>query len=130
MSASTEHDIDAAFASFAQQQVDAGVVLPDALFNSQANRIVALAARYALPMIYSLREFPSAGGLMSYGTGLTDAYRQAGIYTGRVLKGERPEDLPIVQATKVELIINLKTAKALGVTFPLSLLARADEVIE
>ena len=130
MSASTETDIDAAFASFAKQQVDAGVVLPDALFNSQANRIVALAARYALPMIYSLREFPSAGGLMSYGTGLADAYRQAGIYTGRILKGEKPEDLPIVQATKVELIINLKTAKALGITFPLSLLARADEVIE
>jgi len=130
VNASTEHDIDAAFASFVQQRVDAGVVVPDALFNSQPNHIVALAARYALPTIYSLREFPSAGGLMSYGTGLADAYRQAGIYTGRILKGEKPEDLPIVQATKVELIINLKTAKTLGLTFPITLLGRADEVIE
>jgi putative ABC transport system substrate-binding protein len=128
--ASTEHDLDAAFASFVRQRVDAGVVLPDALFNSRANQIVALAARYALPTIYSLREFPSVGGLMSYATGLADAYRQAGIYTGRILKGEKPEDLPIVQATKVELVINLKTAKALGITFPLPLLGRADEVIE
>src|SRR5262245_36279236 len=130
VNASTEHDIDAAFASYVQQRADAVVVVSDALFNSRPNHIVALAARYALPTIYSLREFPSAGGLMSYGTGLADAYRQAGIHTGRILKGEKPENLPIVQATKVELIINLKTAKTLGLTFPITLLDRAEEVIE
>ena len=130
MNASTEHDIDAAFASYVHQRVDAVVVVSDALFNSRPNHIVTLAARYALPTIYSLREFPSAGGLMSYGTGLADSYRQAGIHTGRILKGEKPENLPIVQATKVELIINLKTAQTLGIAFPLSLLGRADEVIE
>jgi putative tryptophan/tyrosine transport system substrate-binding protein len=130
VNASTEHDIDDAFASFVQQRVDAVVIVADALFNSRPDHIVPLAARYTLPTIYSLREFPSAGGLMSYGTGLADAYRQAGVHTGRILKGERPEDLPIVQATKVELIINLKTAKALGLTFPITLLGRADEVIE
>jgi len=130
VNANTEHDIDDAFASFVQERIDAAVVVADALFNSRSDHIVELAARYALPTIYSMREFPSAGGLMSYGTGLADAYRQSGVHTGRILKGEKPEDLPIVQATKVELIINLKTAKALGLTFPITLLGRADEVIE
>jgi putative ABC transport system substrate-binding protein len=130
LNASAERDIDAAFAAFVQNRADAVVVVSDALFNSRPNELVALAARHALPTIYSLREFAMDGGLMSYGTSLADAYRQAGQYTGRILKGAKPADLPAVQATKVELILNLKTARTLSITFPTTLLGRADEVIE
>ena len=130
LSASSEREIDAVFANLAQQQVSALLVSADALFVSRREKLVASAAHHSTPAIYDLREFAAAGGLMSYGSSLTDAYRQVGDYTGRILRGEKPADLPVQKAVKVEFVINLKTAKALGLTIPPTLLARADEVIE
>jgi putative ABC transport system substrate-binding protein len=127
--ASTERDVDEAFARLAQKRVGALVINPDSLFTGGIEQLVALTVRYAMPTIYN-REFAVAGGLIGYGVNLADAYRLAGIYTGRVLAGAKPAELPVQQSTRVELVINLKMAKTLGITFPTSLLVRADEVIE
>jgi putative tryptophan/tyrosine transport system substrate-binding protein len=130
LNASTEHDLDEAFASLGKLDAGGLVVPAEPFFESQRERIVSLAARHAVPMISNLREYVVAGGLMSYGPSLPDSYRRAGIYVGRVLKGEKPADLPVMQPTKFEFVINLKTAKVLGIKFSDNLLSLADELIE
>jgi putative ABC transport system substrate-binding protein len=128
--AGTEAEIEAAFAGFAQLNAGVLVIGPDAFFNAKSQLLAELSLRYAVPAIYQYDEFANAGGLMSYGGSIKESYRWAGIYTGRILKGDKPGDLPVQQSTTVELIVNLKTARALGITVPISLLGRADEVIE
>jgi putative tryptophan/tyrosine transport system substrate-binding protein len=128
--ASTERDLDTVFATLAQLRAGALVIGTDAIFNGWAEQLAALTVHHAVPTIFQRRAFATAGGLMSYGGSTEESYRQAGVYTGRILKGEKPDDLTVVQSTKVELIINLKTARTLGLTIPLPLLGRADEVIE
>jgi putative ABC transport system substrate-binding protein len=130
LQAGSEHDIDAAFARLADMRADALVVAPDALFATQAHQLIGLAARHAIPTLYWRREFAEAGGLMTYGSSLGDALRVLGVYTGRILKGEKPDGLPVQQPTKFELVVNAKAAKAINLTIPGSVLARADEVIE
>jgi ABC-type uncharacterized transport system substrate-binding protein len=130
LNAGTEAEFDKAFASLAQMKAGGLMIGSDALFISRGDRLGELSVRHAVPAIFQFRAFAAAGGLMSYGADLADLYRQSGLYTGRILKGQKPADLPVMQATKVELIINMKTARALGLTVPLSLLGRADEVIE
>jgi putative tryptophan/tyrosine transport system substrate-binding protein len=130
LNASDSDEIDAAFATLVKRSTDAVLLAPDAFLNSRRVQIAILAARHMVPVVYTVRDYAEAGGLMSYGTDLTNSVRQQGIYAGRILKGAKPADLPVIQSTKFELVINLRTAKALGLEVPAQLLARADEVIE
>ena len=128
--ARTDRELDAAFKSIKSLQTDALYINATPLFNGLSERLAALSLQHRIAAIYQFRQFAAAGGLLSYGGSITDAYYQTGVYTGRILKGDKPADLPVQQSTKFELVINLKTAKALGLTVPQSLLARADELIE
>jgi putative ABC transport system substrate-binding protein len=130
LNASTENEIDTAFRTLVEMRAGAIVVSVDTFLNNQRAQIVALASRHAVPAIYGAREFATGGGLMSYGNDLADAYRQSGIYAAKILKGAKPDDLPVQQVVRVEFVVNLKTARTLGLTFPITLLGRADEVIE
>ena len=130
LNASTEREFDPVFAKVIQLRAGGLIIGSDVLFTTGIEQLAALTLRHAVPAVFQNRTFASAGGLMSYGGSITDSYRQIGVYSGRILKGEKPADLPVVQATKVELVLNLKTAKSLGISFPISLLGRADEVID